>query len=173
MSGFIHIYCGDGKGKTTASVGLAIRAVGSGKKVVFLQFLKNGASSEMKILKNLNQTETFVLSNYCGFIKNQSKEELAKIKCDYIELFDKVIEKVQSDVDLLVLDEVLAACNHGIIEETKLISFLQNKPKNLEVILTGRNPSKRLLSFADYITEMKKVKHPFDEGVQARQGIEF
>ncbi len=173
MSGLIHLYCGEGKGKTTAAMGAVIRAAGSGKKVVILQFLKSGTSSEVKILQSLYQVKLYALSSFCGFIKNQSNEELKKIKCDYGKLFDQVIDTVQCDVELLVLDEVLAACNHRIIEETKLISFLENKSKNLEVILTGRNPSERLLSLADYITEMKKIKHPFDEGVQARQGIEF
>jgi len=173
MSGLIHIYCGDGKGKATAATGLAIRAFGAGKKVMFAQFLKDGNSSEMKILKELGGVDVYFCNSHRGFFKDQTEEEQKATKCDYTRLFDEVINNVKNNTDLLVLDEIIATCNIEIIDENKLIEFLNEKPKNLEVVLTGREPSEKLLALADYVTEMKKVKHPYDRGINARCGIEF
>ena len=83
------------------------------------------------------------------------------------------MRKSADGVDLLVLDEAVAACNHGLIEEIKLLDFLCGRSETLEVVLTGRNPSQHLLDAADYVTEMRKCKHPFDRGIAARRGIEF
>ncbi|MBQ2679934.1 MAG: cob(I)yrinic acid a,c-diamide adenosyltransferase [Firmicutes bacterium] len=173
MSGLIHIYCGNGKGKTTAAVGLAIRAAGAGKQVVFAQFLKKGTSSEVGVLKGMKQIEVYTLSTHRGFYKNQTEAERKQTKKEYRELFDTVRERSRKDVNLLILDEIISACNHGIVEEESLIDFLKNKPEGLEVVLTGRSPSQNLLDLADYVTEMKKIKHPFDKGIKARKGIEF
>ena len=87
-------------------------------------------------------------------------------------MLDDVLAQA-AQFDLLVLDEVVSACNHGVVEEAVLCRFLQEKPEHLEVVLTGRNPSEQLLEFANYVTEMKKQKHPYDEGISARLGIEF
>ena len=83
------------------------------------------------------------------------------------------MRKSTDGVDLLVLDEAVAACNHGLIEETALLDFLRRRPETLEVVLTGRDPSQHLLDAADYVTEMRKRKHPFDRGIAARRGVEF
>lgn len=173
MCGLIHIYCGDGKGKTSAATGLAIRCSGAGKKVVFAQFLKNGCSSEISVLKNVDNIDICVCCKPHGFVTNMSDRELNDAKCDYTELLSKVIEKAKEGVDLLVLDEIISSCNLGIVNEKTVVEFLKNKPKELEVVLTGREPSNELLSLADYITEMKKIKHPFEKGISARKGIEF
>ncbi|MBR0277472.1 MAG: cob(I)yrinic acid a,c-diamide adenosyltransferase [Clostridia bacterium] len=173
MSGLIHIYCGDGKGKTTSAAGLAVRAAGAGKKVIFAQFLKNGSSSEIKILNKIEQIDTYVINKNYGFYKDLSEAERADVQRDYTGLFNNVIGKAIIDTDLLVLDEIIPACNYNIVCEGKLIDFLQNKPDKLEVVMTGRNPSKDLILIADYVTEMKKVKHPYDKGIKARYGIEF
>lgn len=173
MAGLIHIYHGDGKGKTTASVGLAVRALGAGKKVIFTQFLKNGTSSEIKILKALNNIYVYSLSTNRGFYKKQNDEEKKLTKKECKELFDKALKHSENGIQLLVLDEILSAVGYGIIDEKKLTEFLKNKPLELEVVLTGRKPSQNLTDIADYITEMKKIKHPFDKGIKARYGIEF
>ena len=174
MTGLIHIYCGDGKGKTTAATGLAIRAFGAGKKVLFVQFLKDGSSSEIKILKEQEFINTSTLCSHQGFFYTLSEEERDKMRNDYTKMFNDVLLKIQNDkTDLLVLDEVIVACNLGIIEENRLIEFLKKKPDTLEVVLTGRGPSEKLLFLADYVTEMKKVKHPYDKGIIAREGIEL
>ena len=99
-------------------------------------------------------------------------EQQAQASRDYTELFHIACERAKN-MDLLVLDEVISACNHGAVPEEALLEFLQNKPEHLEVVLTGRNPSEALLAQADYVTEMKKIKHPFDHGVLARKGIEY
>lgn len=173
MAGLIHIYCGDGKGKTTAATGLAVRAAGAKKKVVFAQFMKDGSSSEIGMLKELEGVEIYVCSTCYGFFQNLDEGQKVIACRSYSELFSKVRERVKADADVLVLDEAMAACKHWAIKETELIEFLKAKPNELEVILTGRDPSKELMEISDYITEMKKVKHPFDDGITARHGIEF
>lgn len=173
MEGLIHIYSGDGKGKTTAAIGLILRAVGAGKHVVLAQFLKKGTSSEIAVLKSIDGIDVFNLSSHRGFYKNQNDIQREETKKECRELFSNVMNSAQNGVNLLVLDEIISACNHGIIDEKCMIDFLKNKPNELEVVLTGRNPSESLVGLADYVTEMKKIKHPFDEGIKARYGIEF
>ncbi|MBQ3426355.1 MAG: cob(I)yrinic acid a,c-diamide adenosyltransferase [Clostridia bacterium] len=173
MAGLIHIYCGNGKGKTTAAIGLAIRALGAGKQVLFSQFLKNGKSSELNVLNDLKNIYTYSLSTHRGFYKKQNDEERKLTKTECRELFEKVTERSQNGIQLLVLDEIISVCNHEIIDEKSLTGFLENKPGELEVVMTGRDPSQRLLNMADYVTEMEKIRHPYDKGIKARHGIEF
>ena len=172
MRGLIHLYCGDGKGKTTAAVGLAIRAAGAGKKVLFTQFYKNGSSSEVPVLREIENIETMHCPVSYGFYKNMSETQKMQAKHDYGVLLDDVLKKAES-MEVLVLDEVVSACNHGTVSENKIVAFLENKPQWLEVVLTGREPSPRLMELADYISEIKKIKHPFDKGIAARKGVEF
>lgn len=172
MAGLIHIYCGDGKGKTTAAVGLTLRSAGAGNRVVFTQFFKDGSSSEISLLRQIPGISVLHTKTVGGFWKRMTTEQQAQARRDYTELFHIACERAKN-MDLLVLDEVISACNHGAVPEEALLEFLQNKPENLEVVLTGRNPSEALLAQADYVTEMKKIKHPFDRGVLARKGIEY
>ena len=173
MAGLIHIYCGDGKGKTTAAIGLAIRAAGAGRKVLFAQFLKDGSSSELKILRNLENIEVLTCETRYGFYKNMNEETRERARADYSALFERVVKGVAGEPGLLVLDEIIPACRYGFVSEERFISFLAQKPEGLEVVLTGRDPSAALLETADYVTEMHKVRHPFDRGVAARSGIEY
>ena len=173
MSGMIHIYCGDGKGKTTAATGLAIRAAGAGKNVLFIQFSKSGDSSEIKILETIPHVTICTTLNHHGLLQDLSETEHSNACLGYTQLLHDVCSKATDKIDLLVLDEVISACNYKVIDETCLITFLKAKPSSLEVVLTGREPSKELLELADYITEMKKVRHPYDAGTNARKGIEF
>lgn len=172
MAGLIHIYCGDGKGKTTAAVGLTLRSAGAGNRVVFTQFFKDGSSSEISLLRQIPGITVLHTKTVGGFWKRMTTEQQAQASRDYTELFHIACERAKN-MDLLVLDEVISACNHGAVPEEALLEFLQNKPEHLEVVLTGRNPSEALLAQADYVTEMKKIKHPFDRGVLARKGIEY
>lgn len=172
MPGLIHIYCGDGKGKTTAATGLAVRAAGAGKKVVFTQFFKDGSSSEIQVLQNVDNIHVIHCETVRGFWKSMTEEQKARAREDYTRLFSEVVA-FAADADLLILDEILSACNHGTVAEIAVTEFLNNKPEKLEVVLTGRNPSVQLLELADYVTEMQKVKHPYDCGIAARKGIEF
>ena len=172
MPGLIHIYCGDGKGKTTAATGLAVRAAGAGKKVVFTQFFKDGSSSEIKVLQGVENIRIMHCKTVRGFWRRMDDTQKARASEDYSKLLADVIAAA-ADADLLVLDEIVSACNHGTVAETAVTDFLRNTPEKLEVVLTGRNPSDALLELADYVTEMRKIKHPYDCGIAARKGIEF
>ena len=171
MAGLIHLYCGDGKGKTTAAVGLAVRASGAGKRVIFTQFFKDGSSSEVEALKTLPGIRTIHAQTVKGFYRSMTPEQREQAREDYIALFQQVA--AGKDADLLILDEIVSACNRGVVPETLVTDFLRSKPSGLEVVLTGRNPSPALMELADYITEMRKLRHPYDRGVAARRGIEF
>lgn len=170
--GLVHIYCGDGKGKTTAAMGLALRMAGCGRQVLITQFFKNGSSSELKPLRQLENVTMMHCSTVPGRFVNLSEQQREIAKQDYSRLLSEVLTAA-AGYDLLVLDEVISAYNHGAVERDLLVRFLQSKPEKLEIVLTGRNPAPELLESADYVTEMKKVKHPFDKGIMARKGIEF
>ncbi len=170
----IHIYCGDGKGKTTTAMGLAVRAAGSGQKVVLTQFMKCGSSCELKILRELPQVEIICCEKNFGFIWNMNEEEKAEARAAYTELFDQAVQAaVEGEAFLLVMDEFMSAYNLGMINREKALQFLKEKPENLEVVLTGRDPAPELLELADYVSEIQKRKHPFDQGIPARKGIEM
>ncbi len=172
-NGLVHLYCGDGKGKTTAAVGLAVRHSGRGGKVVFAQFLKDGTSGECRVLAKLGVT--VLAANPVGkFSFRMTEEEKAETAAALGRTFDAATGfAVRERATLLVLDEICAAVNCGFLPEKTLTEFLESRPDSLEVVLTGRDPSENLQVHADYITEMKKRRHPFDEGVAAREGIEF
>ena len=172
MPGLIHIYCGDGKGKTTAAIGLAVRAAGAGKKVVFTQFFKDGSSSEIKVLQGVENIQILHCNTVRGFWKRMTDAQKARASADYTQLLSDVA-RLAMDADLLVLDEIISACNHGTVTEVAVADFLRSKPERLEVVLTGRDPSECLLRLADYVTQMQKIKHPYDRGIAARKGIEF
>lgn len=172
MKGYIHIYCGDGKGKTTAATGLAVRAASAGMQVVFTQFFKNGNSSEIRGLAQLRNIRLMHCPTHYGLWKRMDGEKRLQAKKDYTALLESVLSAAET-ADVLVLDEAISACDHGVISEERLLEFLHRKPQKLEVVMTGRMPSPQLLAVADYVTEMKKIRHPFDCGVPARRGIEF
>lgn len=172
MSGLIHLYCGDGKGKTTAALGLTLRAAGAGKQVVFTQFFKDGSSSEMEPLAALPGVRVFHADTVRGFYRNMTPSQREQAGKDYTALFRQVTQAAR-EADLLILDEIVSACNRGVVPEKLVTDFLREKPARLEVVLTGRNPSAALLELADYVTEMRKLRHPFDQGIGARKGIEF
>lgn len=173
VKGCLHVYCGDGKGKTTASVGLAVRAAGNGMKVLFCQCMKDGSSSEVEMLKKLGITYLCCTERF-GFFWNMTGEQKKAAACAYTGVFEEAAKKASGeDYDLLVIDEFMSAYNHGLIDQKKALDFLLHRPEKLEVVLTGRDPGEEILKLADYVTEMRKVKHPFDEGIPARKGIEL
>ncbi len=172
--GLIHIYTGDGKGKTTAATGLAVRAAGSGLRVLFVQFFKedDAPSGEKKILRSLEGVE-LLRSNVKHPMFTGGREE-KNLRESVKRTFQEVRERVaQGGIDLLVLDEVMSAVNGGWLPVEELLKFLKERPEGLEVVLTGRNAPVELVKAADYVTEMLKIKHPFDSGVAARKGIEY
>ena len=173
MKGLIHIYCGDGKGKTTAAMGLTVRALGSGMKVVLTQFMKGDYSSELKILRGLPNLQLVFCEQNFGFVWNMTEEEKLAAKAAYTRQFETAIQlATECKADMLVMDEFMSCYEMQFIDNEKALDFLRNKPENLEVVLTGRNPGAELCELADYISEIKKIKHPYDKGVNSRKGIE-
>ncbi len=174
MSGLVHVYCGDGKGKTTAAVGLAIRCAGGGGKVLFVSFLKDDRSGERNILDLVENIELLRNPRKTGFYKFMDESEKEKCKESCKEKFTLIKKLVRENCyDMLILDEIIPVINYSLIEEKELIEFINNKPENLEVVMTGRNPSNNILDYADYVTEMKKIRHPFDKGINARVFVEM
>jgi cob(I)alamin adenosyltransferase len=170
--GLIHVYCGDGKGKTTASLGLAVRASGRGYKVLVVQFLKSQETGELSTLTKLGITVIRGKEGY-SFSFNMTDEEKVKCRTVQDENLKYAIAFCRSqDVDLLILDEAIGALEKNLVDRELLLGFLNTKPAGLEVVLTGRNPDNTLLELADYVSEIKKAKHPFDLGINARDGIE-
>lgn len=173
MFGLIHIYCGDGKGKTTAAVGLAVRCAGRGNKVLLVQFLKSRDSGELYSLAKLPDIEIMRGKESKKFTFQMNEEEKHALLIEHNKMFEQVLAKIKNGgYSLLILDEVIGALNAKVFEMPKLIEFLRHKPENLEVVLTGRNPAPELVEIADYVSEMRKVKHPMDRGIMAREGIE-
>ena len=169
--GLVHLYCGDGKGKTTCGVGLTVRAAGSGRKVLFHQFLKDNSSSERKVLDQLDGVTVIPGKEYAKFSFQMTAPELEEV----LENNDAVLKGIfdqAKDYDVLVLDEALYAIDKGLLSEGPVLEFLETRPAGLEVVLTGRNPSDQMKDHADYISEICKRKHPFDRGISARKGIE-
>ena len=171
-TGRIHVYYGDGKGKTTAAMGQAIRAAGCGLKVLVFQFLKNNSSNERNILEQIPNITCLPGRERVKFFSQMTGEEKLELRHYNTKALDEII-KFCSSFDMLVLDEALCAVKLGMLSEDELIGFLTHKPRGLEVILTGHEVSKKMLKAADYATEMQKVKHPYDLGKTAREGIEF
>ena len=172
-TGLIHIYCGDGKGKTTASLGLPIRCAGRGGKVLFTQFLKDMETGELASLARIPGITVIRGKGFKKFTFQMIPEELAEAKKIQTQMFDEIVDTVRKDPpDMLVLDEILVTCSLGLLDEKKVLQFLRTKPKKLEVVMTGRNPSQALIDMADYVSEICKRKHPFDKGIGARVGIE-
>lgn len=164
----LQCYYGNGKGKTTAAIGQAIRLAGANQKVLFIQFLKDGNSSEIKMLKHCGITvlykkmpEMFIDMHDPKMIKQVSKLEN--------ELFDAIDESY----DAIVLDEILDVITLSLINEGKVYDRLCKLKNDHEVILTGRMPSHKIKPILDYSSEIKKNKHPYDQGIKARKGIEF
>ena len=171
--GLIHVYCGDGKGKTTAALGLAVRASGRGHQVLLVQFLKSQDTGELFALDRLPGITVIRGKEGYRFSFNMTDEE--KVHCCAIqdEHLRQAIALCRSQkVDLLILDEAIGALEKNLVNRELLLEFLNSKPSGLEVVLTGRNPDDALLELSDYISEIKKVKHPFDLGITARDGIE-
>ncbi len=170
--GLVHIYCGDGKGKTSAAIGLAVRAAGRGKKVLISRFLKTDDSGEVMILKEIPGITVLPCEKSFGFLFRMSEEQKKEAASYYQEQFEKTV-KMAERYDLLILDEMMASISGKMVPEERVLQFLQEKPENLEVVLTGRNPSDRLKEEADYISEILAVRHPYEKGIPARAGIEY
>lgn len=170
--GFIQIYTGNGKGKSTAAIGQAVRAAGFGLKSYIAQFMKEYPYNEIESLKHLS--EWITVEQYCGdeFVYKKElpgEEELVKAKKGLQSAKDKMLS---CEFDLIILDEVIVAIYFHLIEIKEVIEIVKSKPENVELILTGRYCSEELIELADLVTEMKEVKHYYQKGILSRKGIE-
>jgi cob(I)alamin adenosyltransferase len=173
-TGLIIVYTGDGKGKTTAAVGLAVRAAGYKRKVLFLQFIKEWFTGEKETFKSLEPYITFVQMGQ-GFIgiwgdrKDRAVHDNAAV-----EAFAFAREKVQSkEYDVIVLDEINVAVKEGLIKIEDVLEMVKGRPEELDIVLTGRGADEKLIEIADLVTEMKEIKHPFQKGILAKRSIDF
>jgi len=170
FKGFTQLYTGNGKGKTTAALGLAFRAIGWGKRIVIIQFMKKWDYGEVRTIKNLNNielyqtgTENFVDINNPSEIDIKEAQKGLNIAKKYIK----------SSIDILILDEIVVAAYFKLIKYNDIYDLIDERNKKLELILTGRGATKELIEKCDLVTEMKDIKHYYEKGINARKGIEF
>jgi cob(I)alamin adenosyltransferase len=172
--GLIQVYTGDGKGKTTAAFGLAMRAAGHGKRVLILQFLKSritnsgeirmARKNSIKVIKFKNQTSPFF----------DPAVKLSGLKKSIKEAITLSIDKIKTGkYDLVVMEEFNNVLKNGYASMADLRRIIKEKPEELEIVFTGRGAPKELVDIADYVTEMRMVKHPANNGIMAREGIEY
>ena len=168
--GYIQVYTGNGKGKTTAAIGLAVRAAGAGLKVFIAQFIKQGNYSEIKTLKKLSDMITVEQYGKGRFVNGKPTAE----DFDIVEKGFKRAKQVMlsGKYDVIILEEANVAVKYGLIPVQELINMIISKPESVEMVITGRNASPLILDIADLVTEMKPVKHYYNKGVKARLGIE-
>lgn len=168
--GFLHIYTGEGKGKTTAALGLTLRAIGAGWRVFFAQFLKHGDFSEIKALRHFESQCTLRQYGTGRFIRGKPTESDIKQAKEGLK---EILKTAQTHAyDLYVLDEINVAIHFGLLSLNDVMIFLEQMPKDVEIVMTGRWASKELMERADLITEMNCLAHYYEQGIPAREGIE-
>lgn len=171
--GLIHIYCGDGKGKTSAATGLAIRAAGRRNRVLISRFLKNNDSGELEILNSLENIVVTGSEKNFDFTFNMSDREKSLASDFFTNQLIQAFKQAESEsFDMLILDEINIMTSLNLIDEKLLLNLISSKPEHLELILTGRNPSPSLINIADYVSDIQCIKHPFNKGIMSRKGIE-
>ena len=168
--GYLHIYTGSGKGKTTAALGLVLRAYGAGLKVLFCQFLKMGEYSEIGVLDRFNDRVDLRQYGTGSFFDDRPSEADAEAVRKGMSEVENALKS--GDYDLVVLDEANVAIFYKIIDIDDFISILQGRHEGVEVVVTGRYADEKLIEIADLVTEMKEIKHYYRSGVEARKGIE-
>jgi len=170
MPGYIHLYTGNGKGKTTAALGLALRAAGAGKSVFIAQFVKGMFYSELNALKRFPEISLKQYGLDCFIVKKPTQNDIAAAR----KGLDEVAEIILKDkYDMLILDEICIALHYHLFEVDEVIALLNAKPAEMEIVMTGRYAPPELFEVADLITEMKEIKHYYNKGIEARKGIEF
>lgn len=163
----LQLYWGDGKGKTTAAMGLALRALGHGQRVTVVQFLKDGTSGEISLLRRCGATVRACPN--AKFTWQMTDAEKAEARANNNAALQAALAE---PFELLVLDEACAACKSGLVEE-QLLKVAAARAKTAEVVFTGREPAEWMQAAADYSTEMRAVRHPYEQGVTAREGVEY
>jgi cob(I)alamin adenosyltransferase len=171
QKGYIQIYTGNGKGKTTAALGLALRASAYGKKIFIGQFVKGMKYGELESIKKFSDTITLKQFGRDCFIYNDPEpEDIEAARKGWDEVNAILIE---NNIDILILDEIGIAIHYKLINTQEVIDFIKRKPTEMELIMTGRYIPEELFELADLVTEMKEIKHYYTRDVPAREGIEF
>ncbi len=171
--GYIQVYTGNGKGKTTAAMGLALRAAGHGFSIKIIQFLKGGVSGELESIKKLETIELFRVTDAKRYIWDLTPEQKADMQQRSKEILNKTLVWFNQRIDILILDEIMAALQSDIVRMEDVLNVLDKKPEGTEIVLTGRNVPEEIAKRAHLISEVNDIKHYFDDGVPARKGIEF
>lgn len=169
--GYIHVYTGPGKGKTTAAIGLGMRAAGADLKVHMIQFMKGRRYSELNSIDKIPNF-SFVQHGRDEFVNKESPE---KIDIDLAQKgFAHAKNVIKKGVyDMVILDEINVAIDYDLIDVHDVLKLIEEKPEKLELVLTGRYAHPEITRYADYVTEMLEIKHPYQQGVEARRGIDF
>ena len=168
----MQVYTGNGKGKTTAAFGLALRAIGRGLKVYVIQFIKGGFDyGELYIADKLPNLKLKAFGRGKFVTEKPAEKEDVKLAEEALALAEKVIKS--GEYDIVILDEVNVALDLKLIKTEKVVELVKSKPRHVELVLTGRYAPKEIVEIADLVTEMKEIKHPFSKGQQARKGIEY
>lgn len=170
--GLVQVYTGNGKGKTSAAFGLALRAVGRGLKVCMIQFIKGGFDyGELYVVKDIPNFTLKAFGRGRFVTSKPAEKEDMKLAQEALHLAEQVI--ADGTYNVLILDEINVALKLGLINLEDVLNLIRSKPIGLELILTGRNAPEEIIQVADLVTEMKEVKHPFNKGMEARKGIEY
>lgn len=171
--GLVHVYCGNGKGKTTAAIGLGVRGIGSDLKVCMIQFLKTRVTGELEALMRFApHFEVFRFETPKGFFNELDEDGKALLKIEIAKEFE-LAKELQFKCDILILDEVLGVLENKLLTVDKLVDFINTRPKKLELVITGRVLPEEIRDLADYVSEVICVKHPNEAGIAARRGIEY
>ena len=168
----IHLYVGNGRGKTTAVVGLAIRMLDNGQKVLLASFLKNGQSGEMQWLENNSEVKLLFQKDLHKFVPDMNQQEYEKTKSEQLKLLGAVLSDYPN-YDAVILDEFTDIIDVGMINIVEAVDIVKRVSKKCELLITGHNALNNLVELADYYTEFVSHKHPYVKGVKARKGIEF
>lgn len=168
----VHLYTGDGKGKTTAAMGLALRALGRGKRVVCAQFLKGGKSGEILALERFEGFLRIQNPDQVKFVFQMTPGERADCAGDCARILCEAAERAKG-ADMLILDEICAAVNLGMLKESDVTAAISALPSRVEIVMTGRDAPEALAARADYLSEIRAVRHPYDQGTPAREGVEY
>lgn len=169
-----HLYTGEGKGKTTAAMGLAVRARGRDMQVRVMQFMKQRPTGEQRMMERLGITFERADSDCEKFVWNMTEQERAEYTRAQRELFERAQQECASgNAHMLILDEALSASRLGAFSQRELCALVRSRRPGLELVITGRGADEELMDACDYVTEMVKRRHPMDEGIAARRGIEF
>lgn len=170
--GYVQVYTGNGKGKSTAALGQAIRAAGYGLKSYFVQFMKEYPYSELETLKNLK--ELITIEQFCGddFVYRKELPDKNEIDKARQGLAKAKARMLSGNYDIIILDEICVSVYFGLFTDEEILTFIKQKPENVEIILTGRYCPDKLIERADLVTDMKEIKHYYQEGILARKGIE-